>query len=336
MMSLSTDLQPVYINPPSYIREITKSSENIYLFSKHVQHSSNTEDDTKQSVEDTNISLDLTGNPLPIDLSGDVSFLALEEQIWSQADNNHHPLPLETVRRLINKVNKESCHGNATVYGVCDGTDKKCTLALGAWQTDDYLSRIEICNLGCFYQSDVQISLEKMLECHYDNIGKSKCEVKSLINATYAIGGNNLRNYKISNTLPCNSCILYNVSWNTYQYKVPEFVQFAEMTLQTVIGHKESELYIFWEQFMMLKMYTVLLVKTPADLENIILSDDPKNYVTICEDICCLLQEMTGARKVILKKELKDKLDVNSLRQEDLIDKLWRILICKLCKAGFL
>lgn len=74
-------------------------------------------------------------------------------------------------RSLINKFNRESCPDKGSyIYGVCDGADKRCTLILGVCQTSDYLNRIEICNLGCFYQNDTLISLESIKKGHYANV----------------------------------------------------------------------------------------------------------------------------------------------------------------------
>lgn len=56
-------------------------------------------DSLEPEIEDDNISsVDLTGNPLNIDLNADMSLLPLEEHIWSPQENNHYPLPLNIAR----------------------------------------------------------------------------------------------------------------------------------------------------------------------------------------------------------------------------------------------
>lgn len=76
-------------------------------------------------------------------------------------------------------------------------------------------------------------------------------------------------------------------------------------------------------------------MKQPADFEKIVLCDDSKSCVEICEEISCLLEEMHRVRKANCTKNIKDNLDVYNLRQEDLVDKLWLALICKCNKYHY-
>lgn len=84
-----------------------------------------------------------------------------------------------------------------------------------------------------------------------------------------------------------------------------------------------------WEQFSLLRIYDVILTKQPTDLENIILTDNPRSCIEICDDITCLLAEIQGVRKTICKKKMNEDLEINNLRQQDLIDRLWNIMISK-------
>lgn len=51
-------------------------------------------------LEVSDVSFELIGNPLPVDLSSDVSVIPLEENLWSHEVNNHYPFPLPTARQV--------------------------------------------------------------------------------------------------------------------------------------------------------------------------------------------------------------------------------------------
>lgn len=58
----------------------------------------NEQDTNIEVMEDRNITTDLTGNPLEINLSGEVSLLALEEDVWVEEESTHFPMSIKTAR----------------------------------------------------------------------------------------------------------------------------------------------------------------------------------------------------------------------------------------------
>lgn len=109
--------------------------------------------------------------------------------------------------------------------------------------------------------------------------------------------------------------------------------------LQSVVGHRDSCMYPFWQQLTLLQHYIELLGKSYDKVEDIVLSKEPKAFENIYDDLQFMLKHLCKPRRL----KADDKMTLKALiegfqdiKRSSFMDKLWTLLTCKYISSSFL
>lgn len=139
-------------------------------------------------------SLDLTGNPLIVDLGGNdtlnVTNIIEKPTSWTLEENLHHPMSLQEAgylgfvfqklvfmlhfRNYINNNlrNHNTAFNNKAVYCICNDFDEEefeNTVILGAFRSPKELVRVIVYVMPCF-NNEESFGIEAMTKIHLGNV----------------------------------------------------------------------------------------------------------------------------------------------------------------------
>lgn len=346
-MSFQQTLKNYVINefePPTYLKHFDKGDKNIILV--HVKQRKQ-EVDEGDSIELTDLitnnitleKLDLTGNPLQLDLHSDlenhdVTIISNTPKSWLKSETLHFPLSLVDCIGFMRHYGENNCQiGDglgSKIYGVCDGLDVAKTILIGSQQSDVSLNTFELNFRGCFAQDDVDINMTSMEKEHLEEVGED-VKVTCTIISNYALNGFDLKLLNNLNDSNNYGALLMDVLWKdgTGFNSDTSNISSAKLHIQTIAGHRASPIANLWEDLLLIEKLINLLNIPSDNLDEVILSERFFDYPDIIKQIEESLQSFSPFRKMRLEEKVKIT-NFENFRPYNGIDCFWNIL--KRCK----
>ncbi|KAL1506509.1 hypothetical protein ABEB36_005860 [Hypothenemus hampei] len=288
----------------------------------------------EEFTEDT-LKCDLTGSPLKTDLGEDensiIYFINTENsaQMGKPEELNYYPLPLNTARQELNKILMNRSAQCSSVFVLCNGDDKKQTVALGANPKQRITYSIHV--LGTILCNKIEERIASFRTDHlnyYFPNKKINRQVECFVQATYNIFGRSLENMKDIKTMKQVSTgghIYIDITSRNSSFKLfNEDIDNIKMHVSILAGHPLLKLHFLYEDLTQLHELHELFQKQEMVNDETEISDKPLNE----DDI---LQQLTEvASSSLVETAPKKDIDSDDLRYYDLLDKLWILL--KNCK----
>ncbi|CAG9765314.1 unnamed protein product [Ceutorhynchus assimilis] len=327
-MSCSIPLITITEVRPSYLSWFEENPVNlIHAKLPSVASASDSEvsfkEEPKEEVDDD---LDLTGDPLKVDLGHDESLQVFHKetttQMWYLDEDKHYPLLVKTARHKLNKILKNPDSNQVlSTYIVCNADDSEKTVLLGGNSKDQMACSVHI--LGHLTQKqvqEIQLSEEEDLKASFEG----EIQINEYLDKiTYNLYGKSLKNFFHQNAsmrylstmhgsidIDVISCKKNSQSKDEDKIKV---------RLEIVAGHELLKLHFLWLELVELQKLSDIL-SDATDEENVI-CEDPLDQDIIYK---CIVEFLSS--KHLKLESGKEVVDLNNIRQEDLLDGLWRIL----------
>ncbi|KAL3269115.1 hypothetical protein HHI36_008196 [Cryptolaemus montrouzieri] len=301
-----------------------KSSEKFqeeWSFSSELKQFPNINDVTADSA------LDLTGNPLHVDLDESLKFTAANISLadcspnWTIAEAQHFPLLLNEARNVLNtKFNSTSL--SEPVFCITDGSDAQNTILIGKHHSKDFI----ITYLGQIMDlqplKNDELWLEQLRKEHDMFTVIKPDSVQYNFHRIYNIYGSIVQDTPALEYSKCNGCVLLETSWNTYTNQEPNISETTmKIILKVISGHKDSIIHSLWNQLGDLQKYLGIIANQEAANDgNTVMANN--SIPDINNEIYKLCYN-----RINKKWALKSKgLEFTRLREENIIDKLWSLL----------
>ncbi|XP_057662375.1 uncharacterized protein LOC130897498 [Diorhabda carinulata] len=273
---------------------------------------------------ENSISLDITGNPLEVDLKGDDSFLPENFQAeiiqhWSENENNHFPLSIKEAR---NYLNSRSRHKTSNyVFVLCDGNNPLKTIVLAVRQVEKNIYTCTVDVLGCFAKNHENISLSSMEKSHLLLTGNNESNITYVVTFKYFIFGTFLQNIRnVYGTKYFGSiCIETSVNKKCNLDNPSSLVDGTKVSVQVIAGHKNSLINFLWEDLVSVYDYLKYFITNKGD-PNTVICQNPLPV----EDIYKSVNEIIHTN--LIKRELKVEFSLENIRMPNILDKLWSIV----------
>ncbi|KAJ8961555.1 hypothetical protein NQ318_014807, partial [Aromia moschata] len=282
---------------------------------------------TQENTGNTS-ALELTGDPLKIDLEGDESFGSYiksdRPNHWVPEEARHFPLSLQKARQHINQQNKVKQDGNNTpIYVVCDSNDVQHTILLGAHKSNNFLMTVAVSTIGCYPKGHEKISFANMEIDHIKNTLTRNPKVDFLVKFKYYLYGTLLHNTEDIYRSESHGNIFVEVTCNNCSFDVPQNPSNMKMILKVITGHHLSSVNFLWEELCLIQTYLDILSDSDKCNDELTpISAAPTQESDVYKNINGILSYS------VVKKEEKMEFDLRNIRQEQLLDKLWNILKC--------
>ncbi|XP_022919519.2 protein zwilch [Onthophagus taurus] len=312
------------LSQPSYLRELTLEEGDVLLIYKKIDPQMEPCGSPRNEEDDN--SLDLTGNPLEVDLSaGDASLNISSidyEDTWLPEELSFGGLDRATI---LGSVNSELMRGefNLNIYALCDGKNKKKIVLQGAKQTKTNFIRSQVFILDCCGMSEGN---ERMMYLQNEHLKEfspsvdSQLKTSVLIKSTHNLYGSAK---SLSLKSRCSASITCNVEWSSFHYDIPDWVDSINLTIKTVIGHEGSVLNQYFKELNHLKFLINLITKFNSDILSVTLNESSKPHAEILHDFGTIFSKSCP----ITKSE--DNLNFENLRNNEtyITDIVWNLFI---------
>ncbi|KAJ8978393.1 hypothetical protein NQ317_006300 [Molorchus minor] len=237
----NTNVKTQVCPPPTYLKEFFCDENEIILGYDKRDSCISYEDEiseirrVKSENNDSDSTLELTGDPLKVDLDGDETFEYIKSERpnqWTSQESRHFPLSLKKGKRIYKSTRPKA------IYMVCDGSDPMCTVLIGAQQGDHTLLTCAINIIGCYPKDHEVISLESMEASH----------IKYTFAKNPKLYGSFLQSLKDLYHCEHYGSICIEVSSTNCSLQVPQTSPNMKMILKIIAGHNLSCVYFLWEE----------------------------------------------------------------------------------------
>ncbi|CAH0558982.1 unnamed protein product [Brassicogethes aeneus] len=311
--------------PPTFLKQFFIDNERINLVYKRIGSVSVEEEEVipvREKLETSNDGLDITGNPLKVDLNGDDSLGHIvkiqQRNNWTAQEAKLYPLSSNEARNVINKLIAKREH-SIPIYCICNESDSRKIVILGAQHTNSDKMSCFIEILSGLSKNKMHLNFDFMKKEHFKST-KIQTKIDYLIKRKYYIYGYNLQSIELDNTF-YTGCMAVEVIGKNLKEKL-NGTQNMNMMLQVIVGHVTSPVHFLWQKLGHLQYYYDILNLPKSSInESTIINKESKMEEDIYKGISNLINSLE-----FMQKEQDTDFDLDNLRYTDFLDKIWDLL----------
>lgn len=286
-----------------------------------------TKNNSNSKIEDSFEELELTGNPLNLDISENLELSPLDKSVDSlKNDLRYHEFSLEQARKI---VNQESNNWKKPIYCATDKLDNLKTCFLGCLKLPNQWTRWMIQHMGILPLENLNYSTVYNENLKYIFGKKKPDRCIYYMKNVYNLYGDNIEN---SLQVKPEGNNLGNIVLETVSENYTEKTDYDNLILKThiqvIMGHKKSHINYLWKDLNVVLNYFNILINNDQDLnkETILNSSSESNFKNNANDIFANMFRMFQNYKEAENANQKAKIDLRNLRTETIFDKLWLLL----------
>ncbi|CAG9860771.1 unnamed protein product [Phyllotreta striolata] len=303
--------------PPSYLLDfiLDKNFEKIML--AHLRK-------TRKNCEKSYLNestIEITGNPLEVDLQGNASFLLeTEEGIinqWLESENEHTPMDIRKARKYLNF--KTNMRNKEAVFAVCDGNNPRKTIVVGFKEQSKKIFTCTLNVIGFMPITHENLLFSSMKRGHYVLCGTMNCYINYSITFKYMVYGSFLQNLLRNNSKQYGIVSIENNATSECELSNPSNLKNEmKLSLDLIPGHKESSVHFLWQELCLLQNLINIIDRKEINIDSVI-SSQPLSLNEIYDNIQQIIKDR-------IVKKISTEFNLIEMRELNIMDKLWNIL----------
>lgn len=341
-----------HTRPPKYLSHFVAEDDVLFIYKQKEQLStSDMLPSTKNKFDSDSEDSDFTGQPLECPFSSDDDEPTMTNLMKYKEENKQNPLDLSNAKIIISMINLKLSLA-LPLFVLTNGGDNDNTIIVGSFKCDGWQTRSWI-TLHDFAVEKIKVAnVDEMVKKHHKLSLINPKFTTSEVSCQYLIEsvGNSDATFLQES---CGS-VEFNLSWETPSFTVPLDRTAVKITINTSIGHENSEISIFWLHLTLLHDYLEIIKKWKVErnssqglysrhsidfpnINKLSLQFENSSSKSLQERLNELLQmpnEMTGMALTSRiteneKRTLEDTVRkfTNVKKAEEFTDRLWNLLI---------